>query len=348
MKSGDWINTTVLPDVGHLIAATEGPEDLSIFHPVSPAAGAIFDLSILVLAITGGIFLLVTGILLYCVFRFRTKTFDGQEPPQVYGSMPIEVAWTAAPAMIVFILTLVTIRSLWEIEIPVPAPAEGDKTLYVTVVGRQWWWEYRYDYYDGKPLGFVTANELHMPVSDAETTRRVYLTLKSADVCHSFWVPRLAGKVDLIPGRINHLWLQTDRPGIYLGQCAEYCGTQHANMLLRVNVESPEEFEAWLENEASAAPQSAEVTRGRDAFLRLSCINCHAVRGTPAAGTYGPDLTHLMSRATLASGQIPNTRENLRDWIADPQKIKPGCLMPAFGLTKQELDDVVTYLETLR
>ncbi|WP_145090149.1 cytochrome c oxidase subunit II [Anatilimnocola aggregata] len=336
--------------VGTLLADCVPPENLSIFHPVSPGGRSIVSLSILVLAITGGILLVVGTVLMYCVFRFRTKTFDGHEPPQVYGSVPIEVAWTAAPAMIVFILVLVTTRTLWEVEIPVPEPVVGDNTLFVTVVGRQWWWEYQYEYYNGQKLGFTTANELHMPVSEASQQRRVYLTLKSADVCHSFWVPRLAGKTDLIPGRVNSMWLQTEQPGLYLGQCAEYCGTQHAHMLLRVNVESPAEFERWLQQEASVAlhVDEATITRGREVFLGLSCINCHAVRGTGAKGTYGPDLTHIMSRATLASGQIPNNRENLRSWIADPQKIKPGCLMPAFGLSDKQLDEVVSYLESLR
>ena len=331
-----------------LLAASLASEDLSIFHPVSPSGKAIVDLSLLVLAISAGIFLIVSGVLIYCIVFFRSKSFDGREPPQVYGSTPIEVAWTAAPAMIVFILVLVTTRTLWEVETPAPEPSAGDHTLFVTVVGRQWWWEYQYDQYDGKSLGFVTANELHIPVSEKEKPRRVFLKLKSADVCHSFWVPRLGGKTDLIPGRVNSMWLQTDQPGIYLGQCAEFCGVQHANMMLRVVVESPEDFEAWLKKEVAGAREVAEAARGRETFLSLSCVNCHAVRGTSAAGTYGPDLTHLMSRSTLAAGQIPNTTQNLRDWITDPQKIKPGCLMPAFGLTDQELEDVVTYLESLR
>jgi cytochrome c oxidase subunit 2 len=336
------------PAPAAILADCVPPENLSIFQPVSPAGQSIVSLSMLVLAITGGIFLVVGAVLLYCVFRFRVSGRDGKEPPQVYGSMPIEVAWTAAPAMIVFILVLVTTRTLWEVKIPEPQPASGDNTLFVTVVGRQWWWEYRYDYYNGRKLGFTTANELHMPVSAAGEPRRVYLTLKSADVCHSFWVPRLGGKTDLIPGRVNTMWLQTETPGLYLGQCAEYCGTQHANMLLNVFVKSPEDFDRWLEQEAAPALVNETVHRGRETFFRLSCVNCHAIRGTSAKGTYAPDLTHLMSRQTLASGQIPNTRDNLRKWIHDPQAIKPGNLMPAFGLTERELDDVLSYLESLR
>ena len=321
--------------------------DLSIFSPVSPSAKSIVLLSLLVLAVTGGIYVIVTSVLMFCVVRFRSRGVELKEPPQVYGSVPIEMAWTAAPTLVVFFLLLVTTRTLWEIEVEPPQPAAGDNTLFVTVVGRQWWWEYRYDHYNGRPLGFTTANELHMPVSDAGVPRRVYLTLKSADVCHSFWVPRLGGKTDLIPGRVNSTWIETQREGLYLGQCAEYCGTQHANMHLRVIVETPDQFDAWLAREQTPAVDSSAAARGREAFHELSCVNCHTIRGTTATGTFGPDLTHLMNRQTLAAGMVPNTRENLRKWIADPQSIKPGSLMPAFGLSEQQLDEVVAYLESL-
>jgi cytochrome c oxidase subunit 2 len=338
--------------------------DLSIFDPVSPGAESIRTLSVLVLAITGFIFIVVEGILLYAILRFRREAATAMEPPQVYGSKPIEIAWTAAPALVVFVLILVTARTLWEVNVPPPPPQAGDNTLFVTVVGRQWWWEYQYDHYNGKPiravgpdgretdLPVITANELHVPAGEQDVPRPVYLTLKSADVCHSYWVPRLAGKVDLIPGRINALWFQTDLPGLYLGQCAEYCGTQHANMLLRVIVDPPSAFESWLKNEKKdQTPKDSDpdaVKSGRKVFLGQSCVNCHRVRGTAARGTYAPDLTHLMSRQTLASGMVPNSRENLRQWIANPQKIKPGCLMPAFGLSDHDRDLIVDYLATLR
>jgi cytochrome c oxidase subunit 2 len=278
----------------------------------------------------------------------------------VYGSNPIEIAWTAAPALIVFVLVLVTARTLWEVNVPPPQPHEGDNTLFVTVVGRQWWWEYQYDHYNGKPvralgpdgketdLPVITANELHVPVGSDGVARPVYLTLKSADVCHSFWVPRLAGKTDLIPGRTNSMWFRTDKAGLYVGQCAEYCGTQHANMLLRVVVEPPDVFEDWLENERKPAVEEPAASPGRSAFLAQTCVSCHRVRGTPAQGGYAPDLTHLMSRQTLAAGMVENNPENLRRWVADPQQTKPGCLMPAFGLSDRERDDVVNYLLTLR
>jgi cytochrome c oxidase subunit 2 len=345
-----------------LFLAAESPNhNLSIFDPASPPAESIRNLSILVLAITGFIFVVVEGILIYSIVRFRRRAAGGSaEPPQVYGSKPIEIAWTAAPALVVFVLVLVSARTLWEVNVPPPQPREGDNTLFVTVVGRQWWWEYTYEHYNGKPirgigpdgretdLPVITANELHIPASEEDVPRLVYLTLKSADVCHSFWVPRLAGKTDCIPGRVNSMWFQTDRPGLYVGQCAEYCGMQHANMLLRVVVDSPRDFENWLANEAKGQKPPPSEDRSARAFFAQSCVNCHRVRGTSARGSYAPDLTHLMSRQTLASGMVPNTPENLRAWVADPQKIKPGCLMPAFGLSDRERDNIVRYLLTLR
>jgi len=362
--------TVIIPLL--LASADPSSQDLSIFDPVSPPAESIRNLSVLVLAITGFIFIAVEGILVYAIIRFRRRAAPGitpgadisglaltpadesdapvreAEPPQVYGSKPIEIAWTAAPALIVFVLVLVSARTLWEVNVPPPRPRAGDNTLFVTVVGRQWWWEYTYDHYNGRELGFTTANELHVPASEEGVARPVYLLLESADVCHSFWVPRLAGKTDLIPGRVNSMWFQTNRPGLYLGQCAEYCGTQHANMLLRVVVDSPRDFDRWLEYEQRPAAEDPGGSAGRSALLAQSCVNCHRVRGTAARGTCAPDLTHLMSRQTLASGMVENTPENLRRWVADPQQIKPGCLMPAFGLGDRERNDIVRYLLTLR
>jgi len=331
----------------------------SMFNTASPGAESIRDLAILVLAITGLIFLVVEGVLLHSILRFRRSAATGKEPPQVYGSKPIEIAWTAAPGLVVFVLVLVTARTLWDVNLPPPSPRSGDNALFVTVVGRQWWWEYQYDNYNGNPiravasegketdLPVIVANELHVPASEVGVPRPIYLTLKSADVCHSFWVPQLGGKTDLIPGRVNSTWFQTDRPGLYLGQCAEYCGTQHAHMLIRVIVDSPRDFDAWLTEQARGQrPPSPDDPKAR-AFFSQSCVNCHRVRGTPARGDYAPDLTHLMSRQTLASGMVPNTPENLRRWVEDPNTIKPGCLMPAFRLSEQERESIVEYLLTL-
>jgi cytochrome c oxidase subunit 2 len=335
-----------------LASGASPTQNLSIFDPASPPAEAIRNLFILVLAVTGAIFLLVEGVLLYSIVRFRRSAPEATEPPQVYGSMPIEIAWTAAPALICFLLALILTRTEFEVRVKPPDPRAGDNSLFVTVIGRQWWWEYVYSRYDGQELGFITANELHVPASEDGVPRPVYLTLQSADVCHSYWVPRLAGKTDLIPGRTNQMWFQSNKTGLYLGQCAEYCGTQHAHMLLRVYVDSPADFQSWLANQRKAAvdsPLDDKAARaGRDVFLSQSCVNCHRVRGTRAQGTYAPDLTHLMSRETLASGMVANTPEELRKWLIDPQQTKPGCLMPAFGLSEQQVNDLVGYLGTLK
>jgi cytochrome c oxidase subunit 2 len=323
-------------------------QDLSIFNPASPPAEAIRSLFMLVLAITGVIFVLVEGVLIYSIVRFRRQAPTGVEPPQVYGSMPIEIAWTAAPFLISFVLALILTRAEFAIRVDPSTPPPGSKPLYVTVIGHQWWWEYVYDKYDGRDLGIITANELHIPASDATMARPVYLTLKSADVAHSFWVPRLAGKTDLIPGRTNQMWFQTNERGLFLGQCAEFCGTQHAHMLLRVYVDSPDDFQKWLDDQKRPAADDATVHPGRNLFLSQTCVNCHRVRGTSAAGTYAPDLTHLMSRQTLAAGTVSNTRDQLQKWLVNPQRVKDGCLMPAFGLSEEQVGRLVDYLGTLK
>jgi cytochrome c oxidase subunit 2 len=216
----------------------------------------------------------------------------------------------------------------------------------VTVIGHQFWWEYRYP-----KLGVVTANELHVPISDPAKPTPTYLALSSADTDHSFWVPRLAGKTDLIPNRRNTMWIDPQKPGLYLGQCAQYCGTQHALMLLRVYAQSPEDFAAWIkqqqrpaEADVSANPAAAE---GQTVFMHSACINCHSIAGTVATGRFGPDLTHLASRDTIASGPVQNTPENLRKWIADPASMKPGVLMPSMHLNDHDLDVITAYLTTL-
>lgn len=323
--------------------------NLSVLDPASPPAESIRGLFVLVAAVTAAIFLLVEGVLIYALVTGRRRAGPADpEPAQVYGSKPIEIAWTAAPALVVFVLVLLVGRVIWEVRPDPDRPPPGAEPLRVTVVGHQWWWEYRYESYNGRDLGFVTANELHIPTGEAGTPRPVYLTLQSADVCHSFWVPRLGGKTDLLPGRTNQMWIQTDQPGVYLGQCAEYCGAQHAHMLLRVVAEPPAAFEKWLAAEAAPAADSPAGQVGKAEFLSLSCVNCHTIRGTPARGTFGPDLTHLMARQTLAAGTVENTPANLRAWVNNPQAVKPGCLMPAFALTEPNLTKAVDYLETLR
>jgi len=312
----------------------------SIFNPVSTPAFAIRELSFLVLGLSAVIFVIVAGLAAYILFRFRSRAGDERrEPPQVYGSDRIELAWTVVPFLIVVVLFLVTARYIYGIERR-PQPPDA---LEVAIVGNQWWWEIRYP-----RLGIVTANELHVPVSDATRPAPTFITLQSADVVHSFWVPQLAGKMDVIPNRTNRVWIDPRTPGTYVGQCAEYCGVQHAWMLLRVVVQSREEFDRWVVAQQAPAPDDPAVRAGARLFASLSCINCHTVRGTPANGLFGPDLTHLMSRTTLGAGAARNTPEKLRAWVDDPASMKPGALMPAMKLSSDELSQLTAYLLTLR
>src|ERR1700674_1739496 len=286
----------------------------SIFKPHSTPAESIYHLSLFVLGITALIFLVVFSLLLYVVVKFRGRAADiEREPAQVYGSTQSELAWTVIPILIVVVLFLATTRVIHAIQ-DAPKPANA---VEVIAIGHQFWWEFRYP-----ALGIVTANELHIPVSDPANPTPTYLKLLSADTDHSFWVPQLAGKTDLIPNRVNTMWMDPHRTGIFLGQCAQYCGTQHAKMLLQVSVDSREDFAAWANAQKQPAKNDETVSAGRRVFETTACINCHAVAGTAATGRFGPDLTHMMSRSTIASGAAKNTPENLGMWIQDPEMIK--------------------------
>ena len=320
-------------------SATEPLSPTSIFAPISTPADSIFELSLFVLGVTGGIFVAVFGLLVYAVVQFRReKNDDGTEPPQVYGSYEVELAWTIIPVLIVVALFLATARVIASVQHP-PKPRDA---VDVVVIGHQYWWEYRYPAFN-----VVTANELHVPVSDPAHPTPTFLTLLSADTDHSFWVPRLAGKTDLIPNHPNSMWIDPHETGLYLGQCAQYCGTQHAKMLLRVYVDSRADFDRWIEAQRRPAQVTA-ASRGRQIFETTACVNCHAVGGTPADGRFGPDLTHFMSRETIASGAAPNTPENLRLWLRTPDAIKPGSLMPAMNLSDEDVNAVAAYLESLQ
>ena len=317
----------------------------SIFAPASTPAQSIFGLSIFVLMTVAVVFIVVFSLLAYSVVRFRDRHDDDRsEPPQIYGSNQVELAWTVIPVLIVIALFLAAAHVIASIQNVTRPPG----SLEVVVTGHQYWWEYRYP-----DSGVVTANELHVPLSDPAHPTPTFLTLLSADTDHSFWVPRLAGKTDLIPNHPNRLWIDPHEAGLFLGQCAQYCGTQHAKMLLRVYVQPREEFDRWVREQkrsanAGADPSGTAPSGGRRVFESTACVNCHTVGGTPANGSFGPDLTHLMSRDTIAAGAALNTAENLRLWIQNPDAIKPGSKMPAMGLSDPDVNAVAAYLETLR
>jgi cytochrome c oxidase subunit II len=326
--------------VGKTMPLPGGGNVPNILAPASGHAQALLDLGMLVFAVTGVIFAIVFGLLVTAITRFRhTAANADREPPQVYGSTQIELAWTIIPCLIVVVLFLATARVIHAVQ-DVPKPPNA---LDVTAIGHQFWWEFRYP-----GLGVVTANELHVPVSDPSLPRPTFLKLVSADTNHSFWIPELGGKTDLIPNRVNQMWIDPQRTGLFLGQCAQYCGTQHGKMLLRVVVDSPEDFEAWVRAQQQPAARDEQVAAGRRVFETTACLNCHAVAGTAANGRFGPDLTHLMSRATIASGAADNTPANLRRWLEDPDSIKPGSLMPAMKVADADLDALVAYMASLR
>src|SRR5580692_7672554 len=330
---------------GFLLAASlcfggpANPSPPNMFRPASTPADAIFHISIFVLIISGVIFAVVFWLLVYVLVKFRRSAGDdGREPPQVYGSNQVELAWTVLPILVVFVLFLATARVIHSIEDARKPP----EAVEVIAIGHQFWWEFRYP-----SLGVVTANELHVPVSDPAHPTPTFIRLLSADTDHSFWVPRLAGKTDLIPNHPNNMWMDPQRTGIFLGQCAQYCGTQHAKMLLRVSVDGPDDFASWVSVQKKAAVEDAGAIAGRRVVEQNACMNCHRVDGTSGDGRFGPDLTHLMSRPTIAAGAAENTHDNLRLWVQDPSAIKPGSLMPAMKLSDADLDAVVSYMETL-
>jgi cytochrome c oxidase subunit 2 len=221
---------------------------------------------------------------------------------------------------------------------------EQNNKVTIELTGHQWWWEVRYRDASAQNI-FNTANEIHIPVGEPVTIR-----LQSQDVIHSFWVPNLTGKKDLIPGKLATLWLRADRPGTYRGQCAEYCGLQHAHMALYIVAEPPAQFNAWLAQQRSAAvePTTESAQHGQQVFMRAPCIMCHAIQGTHAGANVGPDLTHVGSRTSIAAGTLPNTRAHLGGWVVDAQAIKPGNHMPPNNLSAADLQALLDYLQSLQ
>lgn len=302
--------------------------------PASDYGRMIQDVYLLIFWMAAAVFVGVEGFLLYTILRFRRRRED-EMPSQVHGNTRIEVAWTIIPSIVLLIIAVPTIGTIFAAD-AVPPTA----TQYVKVIGHQWWWEFQYP-----NLGVVTANELHLPVGE---TVRVEMT--SADVIHSFWFPRMGGKMDVIPTRTTHMWFTPQETGEFYGQCVEFCGTQHANMRMRLYVETPEQFRAWVEQQRreATAPTAGPAVTGAEVFQRAGCPACHTVRGTNARGTIGPDLTHIGSRKTLAAGMLDNTPENLARWIRDPQGVKPKNKMVVAPPSDQDLAALVAYLQGLQ
>ena len=305
--------------------------------PQGPAAESMADLWWLMLALGVAVFVIFAVVLALGLFRPRPAEAPepGAEQPNRSGAWMIG-AGVAAPLVVISIVFAATVHAMREV--PTTAPSGA---LVIEVVGHQWWWEVRYP-----EEGVTTANEMHIPVG-----REIALRLGSADVIHSFWVPALGGKMDMLPERTNTLVLEADEPAEHIGRCAEFCGLQHTLMGMVVVAEPQERFDSWVAARQQPAGQPSEpmVRRGQDLFLGGGgCATCHTVRGTAATGTVGPDLTHFASRPTLGAAPVPNTPENRAEWVADPHAIKRGVAMPAARLSGEELDAVLAYLGALR
>ena len=302
---------------------------------------------------TVGIMLVVFGALVYILIRYRERP-DSPEPKPIYGSTKLEIAWTVIPALIILFIAVPTIRTIFATQAEAPEDA-----LVVEAIGHQWWWEFRYPQHD-----VITANEFYVPIG-----RPIALQLRSADVIHSFWIPRLGGKKDVNPVprtpegvdplHLNQIVVEVDSAGEYLGQCAEFCGTSHAIMRMMALGVEPAEFEAWIQDMNTPVEPSDELAaRGRDVFMGNVCIACHAIEGTRAQGRLGPDLTHFGERSTIAAGLMPNTEENLTEWILHAPELKKGAKMPGAqiggggmaptGLSREQVRAVAAYLLDLR
>lgn len=328
--------------LGGLLLVAAGCGDTSGYpqtslDPKSDFAIAIDRLWNLTLYLGVGVGALTFAILAFILYRFRYRP-DAPEPEQVHGNSTLEITWTLIPAVLISIIAVPTVQTIFYSYREPPADA-----LAVDVRGWQWWWEFRYATESGDTV--VTANEIHVPVG-----RAVHLRMTSVDVVHSFWIPQMGGKRDVIPNRVTEIVFTPMEAGVYLGQCAEFCGESHALMKMRLIAHEPDDFERWLANEARPAiqPTDPSVELGQQLVTGGVCAGCHIVRGTTAQiGRLAPDLTHLARRSTIGAGIMENNAENLTRWIADAPSIKPGALMPAMEYSDQELSYIVAYLQTL-
>jgi cytochrome c oxidase subunit 2 len=323
-----------------LLQASQFPARHSALDPAGAQAAlikdALWDPMFATATVT---FVLVVAALAWALLRRRSAT-EPRPDPRRERRVGLTVGVATAITTVVLFVFLVVDSTVGRATTATP----GHGAIQIRVTGHQWWWEVQYRDSIAQRWA-TTANEIHIPVG-----RPVVLELRSTDVIHSFWPPNLSAKRDLIPGHDNSLWIEADRPGEYRGQCAEYCGYQHAKMAFLVVAEPPDSFASWLaqQRDTAATPADSLTRRGQEVFLGSACPMCHAVAGTPAGSRAGPDLTHLGGRRTIAAGTLPNTRGNLAGWIVNPQAIKPGAKMPPNALSPDDLQALLAYLETLR
>jgi cytochrome c oxidase subunit 2 len=315
----------------------------SVLNPGGPQSENISRLWWFMLLVSTAVFLLVM-IFLWLAVRSRTKSADrSPENETVSAKGRKGLLVVLATCMTVTILSVFMVDSFF-VGRGLTAELERKQGVNIEITGHQWWWEVRYQDVDASNI-FSTANEIHIPVGVPVT-----FSLKGGDVIHSFWVPNLHGKKDLIPGKISTIWFQADRAGVYRGQCAEFCGHQHAHMALWIIAEPREQFDAWRRNQIQSAvsPGNPAEQKGQQVFLSSACVMCHAINGTPAGANVGPNLTHLASRNTIAAATLPNDREHLAQWVSNSQQIKPGNRMPPNQLRPEDMEALLNYLESLK
>ena len=311
------------------------------FQPASGNAALITNLGTAIFAIAIGVFVVVETLLVISVVRFSRKR-EG-EPAQIEGNTRFEIAWTAAPAIVLAIVFVLSVQTLTQIAYSPSTSAGGTNpsgnALHVRVIGHQWWWEFQYP-----DLNITTAGELHVPVNTV-----VNFDLESVDVIHSFWIPQLAGKTDVIPGHVNHTWFQANTVGDFHGQCAEFCGMEHALMRMEAYVQTPADFQAWVaQQQAPVAALTGNAAKGEQLFLNGACVACHTLNGTTAQGKVGPNLTHFASRRLFAGASFDIAPISLSNWLANPPSVKPGTQMPNLGLSKSDIDSLVAFLMSLK
>ena len=301
------------------------------FDPVTRQGLSVTNLFWAELIVSGLLLALVVVWLVTALVRFRARGAEAAEPAQVHGNRSLEVIWTATPAVVLAVVFFFMIQTMRTVDAELP----GAQPL--RIIGHQWWWEFVYPDQQA-----ITANELHVAAGSP-----LQVTLESIDVIHDFHVPQFGWMQGAVPGKTNYMWILPERPGVFAGFCNQYCGTQHAWMQVRVVSETADQFSAWLQ--VQRQPVASSGSPGEQVFLRNTCVACHAIRGLPATGNVGPDLTHVGSRTTLGAGVVANTATNLRQWISNAQSVKPGVLMPAYQtLSPADLDALVTYLESLK
>ncbi len=319
-----------------VLSGCSGP---SVLLPAGENAVLITNLIVNIFWIAAVVFVVVESLLIYAAFKYSRKKIS--QASQIEGNIRLEIAWTLVPAIVLVIVFIVTLDTLWKVTVQPSAASFGPndpKPVTIRVIGHQWWWEIIYP-----EANIITANEMHVPANTV-----INLDVESVDVIHSWWVPQLGGKIDAIPGKVNKTWFNANQVGTFYGQCAEFCGVQHAQMIMNVVVDTPEQYQAWVQSQKTASPAlTGDALAGADVFQKAACGRCHTINDTTWQGKVGPNLTHVTSRRLIAGGALENTPENMVRWLANPQAVKPGNLMPNLQLSQENIRLLMEFMKTL-